>query len=281
MARPAIRPGAPHRAATGAAYTARAMPYDADPAGSGRPGPGQPAASPAASDPDDGSRAAAGLDGADPAGPGLDRSDPDGDSADSADGADFAVGPEDPEPADAGLDAALTQAQRGDADAFRALYRDTQPRLLRYLRALVSDDAEDLASETWLHITRDLHTFTGTYDNFRGWAATIARHRALDHLRRHARRPPPILVPAEDLASLAATDDTATTAIDAVATDTAIALIATLPPDQAEAVLLRAVLGLDATRAAAVLGKRPGAVRTAAYRGLRTLAHRLEKEGTA
>jgi RNA polymerase sigma-70 factor, ECF subfamily len=170
------------------------------------------------------------------------------------------------------LDAAVAAAQRGDADAFRALYRDTQPRLLRYLRALVSDDAEDLASETWLHITRDLHTFTGTYDNFRGWAATIARHRALDHLRRHARRPPPILVPAEDLASLAATDDTATTAIDAVATDTAIALIATLPPDQAEAVLLRAVLGLDATRAATVLGKRPGAVRTAAHRGLRTLA---------
>jgi RNA polymerase sigma-70 factor (ECF subfamily) len=41
-------------------------------------------------------------------------------------------------------------------------------------------------------------------------------------------------------------------------------------------VLLRAVLGLDATRAAAVLGKRPGAVRTAAHRGLRTLARHLD-----
>jgi len=178
----------------------------------------------------------------------------------------------------AGLTAILAQAQRGDGEAFRVLYRDTQPRLLRYLRALVGDDAEDVASETWLQISRDLASFHGDGDGFRGWAATIARHRALDHLRRAARRPPPILVPAEDLAGLAARDDTAATALDAVATDAAVALIATLPPDQAEAVLLRAVLGLDATRAAAVLGKRPGAVRTAAYRGLRTLARHLDRQ---
>jgi RNA polymerase sigma-70 factor, ECF subfamily len=177
----------------------------------------------------------------------------------------------------AGLAAALAEAQQGNPDGFRALYRDTQPRLLRYLYALVGDDAEDIASETWLHIARDLHTFHGDPDGFRGWAATIARHRALDHLRRHTRRPPPVPVPASDLASLAALDDTATTALDAVATTAAIRLIATLPPDQAEAVLLRTVLGLDAARAAAVLGKRPGAIRTAAYRGLRTLAHHLQR----
>src|ERR1700728_3621613 len=175
------------------------------------------------------------------------------------------------------LTSAVAEAQRGDPDAFRALYRDTQPRLLRYLRALVGDDAEDVASETWLQISRDLASFHGDGDGFRGWAATIARHRALDHLRRAARRPPPIPVPAEDLAGLATRDDTAATALDAVATDAAVRLITSLPPDQAEAVLLRAVLGLDAATAAKVLGKRPGAVRTAAYRGLRTLARHLEQ----
>jgi RNA polymerase sigma-70 factor, ECF subfamily len=175
------------------------------------------------------------------------------------------------------LAAVVVAAQEGDAEAFRVLYRDTQPRLLRYLRALVGDDAEDVASETWLQIARDLASFHGDGDGFRGWAATIARHRALDHLRRAARRPPPVLVPAEDLASLAAADDTAATALDAVATDAAVRLIARLPPDQAEAVLLRAVVGLDAAAAGQVLGKRPGAVRTAAHRGLRTLARHLEQ----
>jgi RNA polymerase sigma-70 factor, ECF subfamily len=67
--------------------------------------------------------------------------------------------------------------------------------------------------------------------------------------------------------------------VDAVATDAALALIARLPRDQAEAVLLRVVVGLDAKAAARVLGKRPGAVRTAAYRGLRKLAEYLEHSG--
>jgi DNA-directed RNA polymerase specialized sigma24 family protein len=89
------------------------------------------------------------------------------------------------------VDGTVGLAQRGDPEAFRVLYRDIQPRLLRYLHALVGQDAEDVAAETWLQITRDLPAFSGDYDHFRGWTATIARHRALDHLRRAARRPPP------------------------------------------------------------------------------------------
>jgi RNA polymerase sigma-70 factor, ECF subfamily len=180
------------------------------------------------------------------------------------------------------LAGAVARAQDGDPEAFRAVYRDTQPRLLRYLHTLVGDDAEDIASETWLQVTRDLAGFSGDYDGFRGWVATIARHRALDHLRHHARRPPALPVPAEDLAAYPSgrpgADDTADGALEALSTGAALALIATLPADQAEAVLLRAVLGLDAATAARVLGKRPGAVRTAAYRGLRTLATRIGTE---
>jgi RNA polymerase sigma-70 factor (ECF subfamily) len=177
------------------------------------------------------------------------------------------------------LTSALADAQGGDPGAFRTLYRDTQPRLLRYLRALVGDEAEDVASEAWLQVARDLGTFRGDYDGFRGWVATIARHRAIDHLRRHSRRPPTSSVPVEELTELRAADDTAAYAMDAVSTDAAVRLIATLPPDQAEAVLLRVVVGLDAESAGQVLGKRAGAVRTAAYRGLRTLAKRLEQAG--
>jgi RNA polymerase sigma-70 factor (ECF subfamily) len=184
-----------------------------------------------------------------------------------------------PEVAD--LSGAVRDAQHGDSDAFRLLYRDTQPRLLRYLFTLVGDDAEDVASETWLQVARDLASFSGDHDGFRGWVTTIGRHRALDHLRNRGRRPPSVPVPAEDLAGLAAADDTAAGAMEAVSTDAAIRLIATLPADQAEAVLLRAVVGLDAESAGRVLGKRAGAVRTAAYRGLRTLAKRLEADRAA
>ncbi len=177
------------------------------------------------------------------------------------------------------LSEAVRAAQQGDEQAFRAIYRDVQPRLLRYLRTMVGDDAEDVASEAWLHIARDLPGFSGDSDGFRGWAATIARHRALDHQRRHRRRPQPASTPIEDLGDLAAGDDTAQSAIDTVATQAAVAMIADLPPDQAEAVMLRVVVGLDAESAGQVLGKKAGAVRTAAYRGLRRLATRLEQAG--
>ena len=175
---------------------------------------------------------------------------------------------------DADLPSALERARRGDEDAFRVLYRAVQPGLCRYLRVLVGQDAEDVASEAWLQITRDLTSFRGDLDGFRAWTATIGRHRALDHLR-HRRRRPVADAPAEWFPERAAPDDTASAAIEATTTDAALALIATLPRDQAEAVVLRAVVGLDAKAAAAVLGKRPGAVRTAAYRGLRALADRL------
>jgi RNA polymerase sigma-70 factor, ECF subfamily len=174
------------------------------------------------------------------------------------------------------LTAAIEGARRGDPGSFRILYRETQPRLLRYLSYLVAGEAEDIASETWLQATRDLHKFHGDYDGFRGWITTIARHRAMDHLRRDARQPPAVPVPTDDLAFLAGREDTADRAIEAITTDAALSLIATLPPDQAEAVLLRAVMGLDANSAAQVAGKRAGAIRTAAYRGLKTLASRLD-----
>src|SRR5204863_4487806 len=80
-------------------------------------------------------------------------------------------------------------AAAGDEDSFRALYREVQPGLLRYLRGLVGDEAEDVASEAWLQIARDLRTFRGDGAGFRGWAASVARHRALDHLRYRHRRP--------------------------------------------------------------------------------------------
>jgi RNA polymerase sigma-70 factor, ECF subfamily len=184
-----------------------------------------------------------------------------------------------PEPGAPDLDSVVSDAQSGDSEAFRVLYRSTQPRLLRYLRALVGDDAEDVASEAWLQVARDLQDFEGDHDGFRGWVVTIARHRAIDHVRRYNRRLPAAPMPVEELTGLAAADDTAASALEAVSTDAAVRLIATLPAAQAEAVLLRVVVGLDAESAAKVLGRRPGAVRTAAYRGLRTLAGLLEQAG--
>lgn len=170
---------------------------------------------------------------------------------------------------------AVLSAQAGDEQAFSQVYRRVHPGLLRYLIVQVGPDAEDIASETWVQVCRDLGNFHGDGDGFRGWVATIGRHRALDHIRARGRRPSDA-TPAEAFAGIAGADDTSRQAEESLSTASALALIGSLPPDQAEAVLLRAVIGLDAKSAGAVLGKRPGAVRTAAYRGLQKLAKTLE-----
>ncbi|WP_106399065.1 RNA polymerase sigma factor [Actinocorallia populi] len=180
------------------------------------------------------------------------------------------------EPEDLDLGALVLRAQRGDVDAFDRIYLDVQPRLLRYLRTLVGDEAEDVASEAWLQIARDLGKFSGDSAGFRGWTARIARNRAMDLLRRRQRRPVEP-VPLDRLVEFAGYADGAEQLVlDELSTDAAVRLIASLPRDQAEAVVLRVLFELDAAGAGRVLGKRAGAVRTAAYRGLRNLAKRLE-----
>jgi RNA polymerase sigma-70 factor, ECF subfamily len=169
------------------------------------------------------------------------------------------------------LNAAVEAARAGDENAFRLVYRAVHPGLLRYVRGLVGDDAEDVASEAWLQITRGLSSFAGDSDAFRGWVATIARNRALDYLR-YQRRRPVAAYSDEALAEHADARDTSADALSSLASERALSLIRSLPPDQAEAVLLRVVMGLDAKTSAKVLGKRAGAVRTACYRGLQRLS---------
>lgn len=165
-------------------------------------------------------------------------------------------------------------AQRGDVRAFERLFVAVQPALLRYLRVLVGGEAQDVASETWLQVSRDLGRFKGGGGDFRGWVVTVGRNRALDHLRAAGRRRSepvdPLAMPVE-----ATGDDTFEATEEALATRRALDLIAALPRDQAEAVLLRVVVGLDAPAAAKVLGKRPGAVRMATSRGLARLQEQV------
>lgn len=173
------------------------------------------------------------------------------------------------------FDTVVERMLRGDEAAFTTVYRTVQPGLLRYLSVLVGPaDADDVASEAWAQACRDLSRFRGDGDGFRGWVSTIARNRAMDHLRAQGRRPQ-AHASDEVLVGRAAPEETDTLALTSISTDAALALIRALPQDQAEAVLLRSVVGLDAKAAGAVLGKRAGAVRTAAHRGLRTLAGRL------
>lgn len=173
----------------------------------------------------------------------------------------------------------LRAAAAGDETAFARLWRDAHPPLLRYLRVLARDAAEDVAGEVWLEVARGIARFKGGEQEFRGWLFTLARRRVTD-LRRHEARHPVRLT--DDTAELErpGADDTAMAALDNLSTEAAVALIASLPRDQAEVIVLRVIAGLGVGQVARIVGKRPGTVRVAAHRGLRTLAARLGQRVT-
>jgi RNA polymerase sigma-70 factor (ECF subfamily) len=164
----------------------------------------------------------------------------------------------------------LAAAQCGDEGAFSLLFRSVQPLLLRYLRTLGGDLADDVAAETWVAVVRGLGRFRGAEDGFRGWVFTIARARLVDARRAAGRLPVPLDAEAE-LAERPGTADVPAAVDELMSTEAALELIGRLAPDQAEAVLLRHVVGLDVAATARVLGKRPGAVRIATMRGLARL----------
>lgn len=173
-----------------------------------------------------------------------------------------------------GFAATLVAAQGGDERAVAKLWRELNPRILRYLRGRNYGDVDDIASEAWIAIARGLPTFEGNEIEFRAWVFTIARNRMVDAQCRAQRLPTPIADPATfDL--VVAPDDPLRDALDTLDTDAALRVLSLLVPDQAEVLLLRILAGLDVQRVAEIVGKRPGTVRVLQHRGLRRLAELL------
>ena len=174
--------------------------------------------------------------------------------------------------------ALLTAAQGGSEQAFSALWRDANPALLRYLRVVAAENAEDVAAETWVQVVRGLTRFRGDEAAWRAWLFTTARRRLLDQARVRKRHPSEPLdeISAAEVPRTAAAEQLA---MDNIATESAMALLSRLPELQAEVIFLRVVAGLDTEAVAEMLGKSTGAVRVAAHRGLKKLAALLSGAG--
>ena len=175
------------------------------------------------------------------------------------------------------FDRLLAAAREGDEGSFVELFRSVQPVLLRYLSTMGGAAAEDIAGDTWLSVVRGLRRFSGDEAGWRAWVFTIAHARLRDAQRRAARGPSTVGVEALD--DRPADVDVVAEVEGMFSTESALRLVGQLPREQAEVVLLRHVVGLDVPETARVLGKRPGAVRVAAHRGLRRLAAQLGGEG--
>ena len=164
---------------------------------------------------------------------------------------------------------AFDAAAPGQRDGLGDLWRTHQAPLLRYLRARRMASPEDVASQVWIDVARSIERFEGGADDFRRWLFTIAHRRSVDEVRRVVRQTDTPAARGEHAVGADIEHDR----MDAL--DRAIAMVSSLPGDQAEAVMLRVVNDLAVADVAAVMGISEGNVRVLVHRGVLRLRRRL------
>ena len=159
-------------------------------------------------------------------------------------------------------------AQRGDRDAFAELYSRFGRLVHAILLARVPPDAAaDLAQDVFLHAWTTLRSLRNAAA-FPGWIATIARHRAIDFVRRA-----PLEVALDERAVSRDEPDLRAQAAEALAA------IHELPDTYRETLTLRLIEGCSGREIAVLCGLTEDSVRVNLHRGFKLLRARLGEHG--
>jgi RNA polymerase sigma-70 factor (ECF subfamily) len=174
-------------------------------------------------------------------------------------------------------EARLLLLARDEPTAFAPLYERYFPRIYTYcLRRVGSnEEAEDLTSLVFTRALTNIGSYRG--GSVVAWLFRIAHNAVANHLR--DRRPQLSL---DTAARPLSSDDLSDGLVRAEERRQLARLLAALPNEQREIVLLRLLGELTAKEIGAVIGKREGAVRVALHRivrGLRAAYHQANEEG--
>ncbi|MEU8107574.1 sigma-70 family RNA polymerase sigma factor [Nonomuraea muscovyensis] len=172
-------------------------------------------------------------------------------------------------------------AVQGDRRAIESLLRELRPMVVRYCRARLGrvsgqyHIADDVAQEVCIAVLSALPRYRDMGRPFASFVFGIASHKVADALRSSVRS----AVPTQDLPD--GPDDgpgPEETVVRYIEVEHARRLLARLPDNQRELLLLRVVSGLSAEETGNVLGMSPGAVRVAQHRALARLRQMAELE---
>jgi RNA polymerase sigma-70 factor, ECF subfamily len=165
-------------------------------------------------------------------------------------------------------------AARGEATAIESLLEQIRPMVVRYCRArLVQISghyhvADDVAQEVCIAVLSALPRYRDMGRPFASFVFGIASHKVADAMRNAAR----LAIPTEDLPdgpdNGPGPEETVVAFIEA---ERARALLARLPDNQRELLVLRVLTGMSAEETGHALGMSPGAVRVAQHRALARL----------
>jgi RNA polymerase sigma factor (sigma-70 family) len=176
-----------------------------------------------------------------------------------------------------GFEEVLAAAQRGDERALETIYRDLSPLVLGYLRSNGAREPEDLTSEVFVALVRNIGGFTGSQESFRSWVLTITHRRLIDEFRLRSRRPEDPVLPDEVQARVAPDTVTAEVIVlDELSNQRVHDALSELTDDQRAVVTLRILADVPIKDVAAILGKPETAVKSLQHRALASLARRID-----
>jgi RNA polymerase sigma-70 factor, ECF subfamily len=161
--------------------------------------------------------------------------------------------------------------------ALEQIYRTLSPAVAGLLRVQGAAEPDDLTSEVFVGVLRNLDAFDGDESGFRSWVFTIAYRRLADERRRHRRRPPP--EPLDGRADIPAPVDVEADVDRALAADRIQRLCDRLPSRQRDVLLLRLFARLTVVEVARVLETTPRAVKALQRRGYEAIARMLDHDG--
>jgi RNA polymerase sigma-70 factor (ECF subfamily) len=172
----------------------------------------------------------------------------------------------------------IERARSGAPGAWELIYDSLSPAVLGYLRMRGAADPEDLLSECFLQLVRDIRSFEGDARDLRSWTFTVAHNRLLDDVRKRVRRPLEP-VPLEALDAAMPAGDTEREALSSMSIGHIERAVGRLTPDQGEVLALRLFGQLTVEETARIVGKRAGAVKALQRRGLAALRREISTEG--
>jgi RNA polymerase sigma-70 factor (ECF subfamily) len=163
----------------------------------------------------------------------------------------------------------VEEAQAFSQEAWGHIYDQYYPKMLRYCYLRTGNPAvsEDLASQVFLEALRSIRRYRYRGVPFAAWFYRLAHNLTADYLRRNARQPTVSLREEAEHPDLQTPDEAEASAL---RQDVA-AAIQRLTDDQQQVLMLRFFEGLSHEETAAVMGRRPGAVRALQSRALNTL----------
>jgi RNA polymerase sigma factor (sigma-70 family) len=174
--------------------------------------------------------------------------------------------------------AILDAAKSGAEWAWAHIYRDLAGIVTGYLRSRGATEAEDLTSETFLQVARNIKSFEGDYESFRSWVFVIAHRRLLDSRRASGRQPKTVSDDAR-LVVVADSQHVDDEALSRISTQNIEGLFAGLTEDQRDVLALRVIADLTVEQTAQALGKGTGAVKALQRRALASLKRSLSQSG--